>query len=146
MCHLQTGKEMWEALEAHYGVSDAGSELYVIEQFHDYRMVEDRPVVEQAHKIQAPVKELELHDCALPDKFVAGCIIVKLPQSWTDFATSLKHKKQEFDVAQHIGTLDVEDKARAKDVKGKKVAEGGSSAHVVQKNHPKPQKKKTSKM
>jgi hypothetical protein len=36
----------------------------------------------------------------------------------------------------------VEDKARAKDVKGNKVAEGGSSAHVVQKNHPKPQKKK----
>jgi hypothetical protein len=36
----------------------------------------------------------------------------------------------------------VEDKATTKDVKGKKVAEGGSSAHVVQKNHPKPQKKK----
>jgi hypothetical protein len=36
----------------------------------------------------------------------------------------------------------VEDKARAKDVNGKKVAEGGSSTHVVQKNHPKPQNKK----
>jgi hypothetical protein len=36
----------------------------------------------------------------------------------------------------------VEDKARAKDVKGKNVAEGGSSAPVVQKNRPKPQKKK----
>jgi hypothetical protein len=36
----------------------------------------------------------------------------------------------------------MEDKARAKDVKGKKVAEGGSSAHVVQRNHPRPQKKK----
>jgi hypothetical protein len=30
---LHTGKEMWEALEARYGVSDAGSELYVMEQF-----------------------------------------------------------------------------------------------------------------
>jgi hypothetical protein len=36
----------------------------------------------------------------------------------------------------------VEDKARAKDVKGRKVVEGGSSAHVVQKNRPEPQKKK----
>jgi hypothetical protein len=25
------------------------SELYVLEEFHDYRMVENRPVVEQAH-------------------------------------------------------------------------------------------------
>jgi len=28
---LQTNKEMWDALEAKYGVSDAGSELYVME-------------------------------------------------------------------------------------------------------------------
>jgi hypothetical protein len=132
---------MWDALEARYGVSDAGSELYVMEQFHDYRMVEGRPVVEQAHEIQALVKELELFECVLPDKFVAGCIIAKLPQSWTDFATSLKHKRQEFSTAELVGTLDV-DKARAKDVKGKKVGEENSSAHVVQKNRSKPQKKK----
>jgi hypothetical protein len=38
--------------------------------------------------------------------------------------------------------LDDEEKARAKDVHGKKVGEGSSSAHLVQKNHPKPQNKK----
>jgi hypothetical protein len=141
---MPTGKATWEALEARYGVFDAGFELYVMEQFHDYWMVENRPVVEQTHEIQALVKELELFGYALPDKFVAGCMIAKLPQSWTDFATSLKHKRQEFSTAELVGTLDVEDKARAKDVKGKKVTEGSSSAHVVQKNRPKPQKKKIS--
>ena len=45
---LPTGKALWDALEAQYGVSDAGSELYIMEQFLDYRMVEDRFVVEQA--------------------------------------------------------------------------------------------------
>ena len=49
---MSTGKEMWDALEAKYGASDATSELYVMEQFHDYRMVEDRSVVEQAHDIK----------------------------------------------------------------------------------------------
>ena len=48
---LTTGKDLWDALEAQYGVSDAGSELYAMEQFLDYRMVEDRSVVEQAHEI-----------------------------------------------------------------------------------------------
>jgi hypothetical protein len=48
---LQTGKEMWDALEIKYGVFDVGSELYVIEQFHDYRMVDDHYVVKQAHEI-----------------------------------------------------------------------------------------------
>ena len=65
---------------------------------------------------------------------MAGCIIAKLPRAWTNFATSLKYKRQEFDITDLIGSLDVEEKARAKDVHGKKIVEGGSSAHVVQKN------------
>ena len=139
---MSTGKEKWDALEAIYGASDAGSELYVMEQFHDYRMVEDRSVVEQAHDIQTLVKELENFGCVLPEKFVAGCIIAKLPQTWTYFATSLKHKRQEFGIADLIGSLDVEEKARAKDVRGKKIVEANSSAHVVQKGPQNSHKKK----
>ena len=43
---LTTGTQLWDALEAQYGVSDAGSELYIMEQFLDYRMIVDRSVVE----------------------------------------------------------------------------------------------------
>jgi hypothetical protein len=74
-----SGKELWDALETKYGVSDAGSELYVMEQFCDYKMVDDRSIVEQAHEIQSLAKELECFKCVLPDKFVAGGIIAKLP-------------------------------------------------------------------
>jgi hypothetical protein len=42
----KTGKDIWEALEAQYGASDAGGELYVMEQFLDYKMVEDHSVAE----------------------------------------------------------------------------------------------------
>ena len=48
-------------------------------QFHDYRMVDDRSVVEQDHEIQTLAKVLEIFGCVLPDKFVAGCIIAKPP-------------------------------------------------------------------
>ena len=116
--------------------------LYVMEQFHDYRMADDRSVVEHAHEIQTLAKELENFGTVLPDKFMAGCIIAKLPQVWTDFATSLKHKRQEFSIADLIGSLDVEEKARAKDVRGKKIVERSSSAHVVQKNLQNSHKKK----
>jgi hypothetical protein len=85
---------------------------------------------------------LEIFGCVLPDKFVAGCIIAKLRQAWTDFATSLKYKRQEFGIVEFMGSLDVEEKARAKDVRGKKIGEGSSSADVMQKNPPKAHKKK----
>jgi hypothetical protein len=84
-------------------------------------MVDDRSVVEQAHEIQSLAKELEGFKCVLPDKFVAGGIITKLPPTWMDFATSLKHKRKEFSIAYLIGSLDVEEKARAKDTRGKGV-------------------------
>jgi hypothetical protein len=70
----------------------------------------------------------------LPDKFVASGIIAKLPPSWTDFATTLKHKRQEFSMAELIGSLDIEESARAKDTRGKGVET--SSANMVQKKNP----------
>ena len=63
--------------------------------------------------------EIKESPCVSPNKFVAGGIISKLPPSWRDFATSLKHKRQEFTIDGLIGTLDVEEKARAKDIRGK---------------------------
>ena len=48
---IDNGKDMWDTLEAKFGVSDAGTELYIMEQFYDYRMTEERSVVEQAHEI-----------------------------------------------------------------------------------------------
>jgi hypothetical protein len=54
---LPSGRAVWEALEARYGLSDAGSELYIMEQFHDYKMVDNRSVVEQAHEVQGLVKK-----------------------------------------------------------------------------------------
>ena len=75
----------------------------------------------------------------LPDKFVAGGIITKLPPSWRNFATLLKHKRQEFSVPDLIGTLDVEEKARAKDTRARGI-EGGSSANLVQKKNFQPHK------
>jgi hypothetical protein len=81
----KTGKDIWESLEAQYGATDADGELYVMEQFLDYRMVEDCSVVKQAHKVQALAKELENYSkealCVLLNKFVAGAIITKLPHS-----------------------------------------------------------------
>ncbi|XP_021319240.1 uncharacterized protein LOC110436464 [Sorghum bicolor] len=126
-----TAKELWDALEAKFRVSDAGSELYLMEQLFDYKMVDCRSVIEQAHEIQALAKELEQFPCVLPKKFVAGGIIAKLPLSWKNFATSLKHQRKEFGLAELMETLDVEEKARAKDTYGKGVE--SSSANVVQK-------------
>jgi hypothetical protein len=52
-------KELYDALDEKFGVSDAGSELYIMTQLFGYKMVKNHPVVEQAHEIEAVAKELE---------------------------------------------------------------------------------------
>ena len=66
-----------------------------MEQFCDYRMIEERSVVEQAHEIQSFARELEHFSCMLPDKFVAGGIITKLPPSWISLALLMWKKRRE---------------------------------------------------
>jgi hypothetical protein len=72
---------MWDILNTEYGGSDADTELYIIEQYHDNQMVDGNSVVTQAHEIQCMVKELRLLKIVVLDEFVAGGIIAKLPPS-----------------------------------------------------------------
>jgi hypothetical protein len=128
---ITTGKDMWDALEAMFGVLYASNELYVMEQFFNYKKTDEHGIVEQAHEIQSIAKELEQFTCVLPDKFIAGGIIAKLPPSWRNFVTSLKHKRQEFSIIDLIGSLDVKEKAIAKDTRPRG-AEGRFSATAIQ--------------
>jgi hypothetical protein len=60
-------------------------------------------------------------------------IVAKLPPLWRNFATSLKHQRQEFSIENIIGSLYVEEKVRSKD-KHTSGTEGKSAANMVQKN------------
>ena len=96
--HIKSAKKLRETLNTKFGASDTGSKLYVMENFHDIKMVENRSVVEQAHDIQCVAKELELLNVPIPDPFVACCII-------RNFATSLKHKRTKISVESLIASL-----------------------------------------
>ena len=43
---FDNGMDTWTALEVKFGASDAGSELYVMEQFYDYKMTDECSVVQ----------------------------------------------------------------------------------------------------
>lgn len=56
--HMHNAKELWDALDPKFGATDAAGELYAMEQFHDYRMVDNCSMADQAHEIQCIAKEL----------------------------------------------------------------------------------------
>ena len=44
--HITDAKELWDALVAKYDATDAGGELYTMESFYDFRMVDNCSVTE----------------------------------------------------------------------------------------------------
>jgi hypothetical protein len=76
------------------------------------------------------VKELTPLDIVILNEFVVGGIIAKLPPSWRDFTTALKHKRVHLSILDLIASLDVEEKAQAKDRRSKG-AEGQTSVNMV---------------
>jgi len=50
--HITYAKQLWDALVAKYDATNAGSELYTMESFHDFKMVNIHSVLEQVHEVQ----------------------------------------------------------------------------------------------
>ena len=134
---MTNAKELWDALVAKYDATDAGSELYTMEIFHDFRMVSNNSVVccrtgswgtSSYQRTRTPEVSFTWQICS----WVHNC---KVAFSWRNFATTLKHKRHEIPIENLIASLDVEEKVQAKDA-SEKGGEGNSSANMVQKNHP----------
>ena len=49
---MELAKELWEALENKYISEDASSKNFVVSQFNDYKIVEERLVLDQLYEIQ----------------------------------------------------------------------------------------------
>jgi hypothetical protein len=72
-------------------------------------------MVKQAHEIQCMVKERAPLKIVVPDKFVAGGIIAKLPPSSRDFSITLKHKRTHMSILELNASLDIEEKDWSKE-------------------------------
>jgi hypothetical protein len=111
---------------------DPTSLLYICGQLFDFSIDAAKSIVIQAHKFQLLAREIASVGCPIPDRVVVVGIIPKLPTSWRDFATSLKHKREHISTESLITALGVEEKARAKDARSTSAtAENGASANVV---------------
>ena len=90
-----TAKELWETLEAEYGIVDAGMDRFTVSNFNDYKMVNNKSVGEQIHEYQELLRGVEKKGTKFSENFKVSCLNDKLPQSWNDFARTLRHKQNQ---------------------------------------------------
>ncbi|RXH76566.1 hypothetical protein DVH24_019454 [Malus domestica] len=117
-----TAKELWETLEVEYGIVDAGMDRFTVSSSNDYKVVNNKSAGEQIHEYQELLRGFN-------EDFKVSYLIDKLPQSWNDFARTLRHKQGELTLVRVINSIRIEEKHRSSQ---KKETEKQTTVNLVE--------------
>ncbi|KAH9780112.1 CCHC-type domain-containing protein [Citrus sinensis] len=142
-----TAKEIWDSLETKYMMEDGTSKKFLASKFFNYRMVDNRLVVEQYNEILHILDQFNQHNMKMDESIIVSSIIDKLPPSWKDYKKSLKHSKEEISLDGLGQSLRIEEELKLNSLEDQ--ATMSSKINVVEErkefkhfNHPKNKQKR----
>jgi hypothetical protein len=91
-CSYKEAKAIWDSMISKYTAEDAGKQKFVVGNYYRWEMTEDKDIKVQINEYHKLLEEMKAENITLPDEFVAGILIEKLPESWSDYKNQLKHK------------------------------------------------------
>ena len=138
-CSYKSAWEIWDILNKKYVLEDAGSQKYAIGNFLNFHMVDEKDMSSQIHDFHKLINDLKTEEIDLPESFVSGCLIEKLPESWRDYKNCMKHKRKQMSLEDVIVHIRIEEKNRQLD-RAEKAKELNSKANLVESSGKKPQK------
>ena len=131
---LETAKALWTALESKYRISEASNKKFLICNFMDFKMVANKSIVGQVSEILLLVNQLKDAKIDLPEAFVVGVIISRLPNSWNDYKKKLKHAETDYDLDSLQRHLRIEEDSRKQELDENPQIESHSTENNVQIN------------
>nr|GLL42017.1 uncharacterized protein LOC109168281 [Ipomoea trifida] len=115
----ESSKDLWDVLEAKYISEDASSKKFLVSEFNEFKMVDNRSVMEQFHEIVRILGQIRQHGMNMDDSIAIASIIDKLPPSWKKVHRALMQRKEELTMEQLGSHLYVEEGIRQKESKNK---------------------------
>ena len=79
-----------------YTAEDVGKQKFVVGNYYKWEMVDTKDIKLQINEYHKLLEELKAEKIELPKQFVAGLLIEKLPDSWSEYKQQLKHKQKQF--------------------------------------------------
>ncbi|OMO94271.1 Reverse transcriptase, RNA-dependent DNA polymerase [Corchorus capsularis] len=114
---LQTPREIWNALETKYQNEKRGTDKFMALNYFDFKITDDKPVMDQVHELQILVSRLRDLDVAIPDALQIGAILSKLPSSWNNYRKKVLLQSESFTMEQFQTHLQIECETRIRDEK-----------------------------
>ncbi|KAK3014156.1 hypothetical protein RJ639_008497 [Escallonia herrerae] len=100
-------------------------------------MSEEKDVSSRIHEFHLVVVELTKEGMPLPEPFVTGSLIEKLPESWSDYKSMMKHKRKDMTLEDVIVHIRIKEKNRSRE-KAVKAKEFTSKANLIEERHDRP--------
>ena len=97
-------------------MEDAGFKKYVVGRFLDFKMVDEKPIMDKVHEYQHIVLEILAKGMKIDEEFQAAAFIEKLPPSWKDYRNYLKHKRRDLSMEDLIVHIRIEESNRMGDI------------------------------
>ncbi|XP_020242803.1 uncharacterized protein LOC109821020 [Asparagus officinalis] len=114
---IKSAREIWNALEFKYKAEEEGTNKYLITKYLEYKMVDDKSVLEQVYELEVLVNKIHVLKIVLPESFQVAAIIAKLPSTWKDYSKKLMHKTEDISLEQLQKNLRIEEESRLRDSK-----------------------------
>ena len=127
---MTSAKILWESLEKKYKTEDAGQKKFVVGRFLDYKMVDSRTVMSQLGELQLIIHEILDEGMKVCETFQVASIIEKLPPSWKEFRSYLKHKKKQMSLEDLSVRLRIEEDNKMSEKASYKTME--SKANIIE--------------
>nr|XP_009784424.1 PREDICTED: uncharacterized protein LOC104232844 [Nicotiana sylvestris] len=121
-CSYKEAKAIWEALIKKFTAEDATKQKFVVGKFYQWHMRDDKEMNIQINEFQKLLENLKAEGMSLPEKFVAGVLIEKLSDSWSDYKNNLKHKQKNFTIEEIVTHILIEDSNRKESAKARMTA------------------------
>ncbi|XP_027124162.1 uncharacterized protein [Coffea arabica] len=133
-CSSKEGKAIWEALVTKFTAEDATKQIFVVGKYNQWQMTDDKEMKIQITEYQMLLEDLKNEDINLPEKFAAGMMIEKLPESWADYKNNLKHKEKNYTIDELVKHILIED-SNKRELRATKAKEMAFKTNLVQSNN-----------
>lgn len=114
-----------------YTAEAIGRQKFVIGNHYRWEMTDDKDIKTQIDEYHKLNEDLKSENIILPDEYVVGLLIEKLPQSWNDYKQQMKHKSRQLSLADLITYIIIEDTIQ-KEIAGARAKALASRANLIE--------------
>lgn len=89
-----SAKKLRRLLESKYKIKEAGNQKFLISNYIDYKISNNKPILDQVYDLQLIISDMKTVGIDLVEDFQVGVIISKLSSTWNNYKKKLKHEEK----------------------------------------------------